>query len=108
MVIAASFDWATVNSRRGTASHKKCSRSATATAPLQADQNLSLVELAQLGPNGSWRFDSSQPHLGTISSSAYFFLALHFWTDVELLLEPSEKLSVATSVHFFFLHRAMT
>ena len=38
----------------------------------------------------------------------FFFFALHFWTDVALLLEPSEKLSVATSVHFFFLHRAMT
>ena len=45
------------------------------------------------------------------SAAYYFFLdffALHFWTDVALLLEPSEKLSVATSVHFFFLHRAIT
>ena len=41
-------------------------------------------------------------------SAAYYFFALHFWTDVALLLEPSEKLSVATSVHFFFLHRAIT
>jgi hypothetical protein len=41
---------------------------------------------------------------------AYFFafFALHFWTDVELRVEPSEKDSVAVWDHFFFLHRAMT
>jgi hypothetical protein len=41
---------------------------------------------------------------------AYFFafFALHFWTDVELRVEPSAKVSVAVWDHFFFLHRAMT
>jgi hypothetical protein len=48
------------------------------------------------------------PPADSAEGIAYFFFALHFWTDVALLLEPSEKLSVATSVHFFFLHRAMT
>ena len=48
------------------------------------------------------------PPADSAEGIAYFFFALHFWTDVALLLEPSEKLSVATSVHFFFLHRAIT
>jgi hypothetical protein len=48
------------------------------------------------------------PPADSAEGVAYFFFGLHFWTDVELLLEPSEKDSVPVLVHFFFLHRAMT
>ena len=48
------------------------------------------------------------PPADSAEGVAYFFFALHFWTDVELLLEPSEKDSVPVLDHFFFLHRAIT
>jgi hypothetical protein len=48
------------------------------------------------------------PPADSAEGVAYFFFALHFWTDVELLLEPSEKDSVPVCDHFFFLQRAMT
>ena len=59
------------------------------------------------GSSGTQRSDLDGRPADSAEGVAYFF-ALHFWTDVELRVEPSAKVSVAVWDHFFFLHRAMT
>ena len=50
-----------------------------------------------------------RPPLRQINGRRFrYFFCLHFWTDVEVLLEPSANVVVAVLLHFFFLQRAIT
>jgi hypothetical protein len=78
------------------------------TIPREWDSPVRLLTAIVRATNCKRGNPKAAPLASRKRSAAYYFFALHFWTDVELLVEPSAKISVAMCVHFFFLHRAMT